>query len=353
MNERIWHHLSAMGGKGTFGGVSVAWGSGTDVGRARSVNEDAVIAAPPVFIVADGMGGHDAGDVASALVVERFRRLGGGEPATSQQVSEMIGSVNEEIFDAGSTSDGDRSMGTTAVGLVLVQNGDAAEWMLFNVGDSRAYRIIDGRLELLSVDHSYVQELVSAGQITAEDARSHPQRNVVTRALGVDRAVQADLWVRPPESGERFLLCSDGLSSEVGDDEIARQLGVPGDPDVVASSLVGAALNAGGRDNVTVLVIDVIDVEGSIEQVTAPRVALDGIAENVLRDRVDDPPFEAISSTGAADADENLIEVPPTAKTVPAPDVPTVPDAMIESVPSELTISTDVDSNETRSGSDG
>ena len=271
MQPNIWHHLSAMGGKGSFGGVSVAWGVGTDVGLKRAVNEDASIAQPPVFVVADGMGGHEAGDVASALAIERFCELSEAQELTSDRVAELIRSVNEEIFLAGRAAPDGRSMGTTAVGLVLVPNGPMPFWLVFNIGDSRVYRSFGGVLELLSQDHSYVQELVAAGHLDASAARTHPQRNVVTRALGVERAVQADLWMRAPEPGERFLLCSDGLSSEIGDDEIGRHLGRPEDPDAVASSLVAAALDAGGRDNVTVLVLDVIEVDGAVDQITAPR----------------------------------------------------------------------------------
>lgn len=272
MGADIWHDLTAMGGAGSVGGVVMTWAVGTDVGNERSVNEDAHLAAPPAFVVADGMGGHDAGDVASAMVVQRFARLAGAVEVSAGEVTAAIDDANESIFQAGDGSV-DRSMGTTAVGLVLVENGPTHSWVLFNVGDSRAYRAFEGSLEMLSVDHSYVQELVDAGQLEPSAARTHPHRNVVTRALGVEGHVNSDVWVRLPVPGERFLLCSDGLTTEVDDDEIARvMLGVP-EPEQAVSDLVRLALEHGGRDNVTVLVLDVEEVDGATlsASTTSPR----------------------------------------------------------------------------------
>lgn len=269
----IWHDARTMGGEGVLGGVSVSWGSATDVGLRRAVNEDAVLADPPVFVVADGMGGHDAGDVASRLVIDEFVGLLGSGMRALDDITGAIRSVNTTIYDAGQASDHLRSMGTTAVGLMLVDNGDRPSWLLFNVGDSRAYRFAENTLEQLSTDHSYVQELVDAGDITDVAARTHPQRNVVTRALGVDEAVQPDFWLRAPTPGERFVLCSDGLSSEVDDVDIAEVLGARRDPGEAAAELVARALAAGGRDNVTVLVLDVVAVDELQEFTgdTAPR----------------------------------------------------------------------------------
>lgn len=256
-----------------MGGVTLAWAAATDVGRRRSVNEDAVLAEPPVFLVADGMGGHQAGDVASALVVDRFEHFANGAPAAMGDVAEAIRSVNSAIREQGRAAVAQNGMGTTAVGLLVVDNGERTSLLLFNIGDSRAYRMVDGSLEQLSVDHSYVQELVAAGRISPGAAREHPDRNVVTRALGVADSVQADYWLRVPAPGERYLLCSDGLTSEVDDTQVAEVLGAASSADDAAQQLIDRALEAGGRDNITVLVVDVVDVDASDGHTgdTAPR----------------------------------------------------------------------------------
>ncbi len=256
--DDIWHDLTPMGGEGTVGAVRLEWGCGTDVGRTRSVNEDALLADAPVFVVADGMGGHDAGDVASALAIDRLRSMVGSGPVAVDTVTGALAAANAEIVDRGAAADSELSMGTTVAGLVLVEQGDEVGWLVFNVGDSRVYRFGSGRLVQLSVDHSYVQELVDGGHISQESARSHPQRNVVTRALGIEAGAEVDLWIREPVPGERYLICSDGLSSEVDDAAIARCLDAT-TPNIAASALIDAALEAGGRDNVTCLVSDVED----------------------------------------------------------------------------------------------
>ena len=266
----IWHDLHPMGGEGTVEAVRLEWGCGTDVGRTRAVNEDALLAELPVFVVADGMGGHDAGDVASAVAIDRFRSLVGAPVTSIDDVTRAIDGANHEIVERGATAEMSRSMGTTVTGLVLVRHGDLAGWLVFNVGDSRVYRYSDRRLEQISVDHSYVQELVDSGHLSAESARSHPQRNVVTRALGVVDGADADLWLREPIAGERYLVCSDGLCSEIDDEAIAGCL-EESSPELAASLLIDAALVAGGRDNISVIVVDVLSAEPWDADVTAPR----------------------------------------------------------------------------------
>lgn len=276
MTSSIWQYGLSMGEpheQCTIGGVTLTWGSSTDVGLVRSVNEDSVLAKPPVFLVADGMGGHDAGDVASMLAASTIGSMVENPPSSTEEVASLIAAANAEILVAGASQSEEKAMGTTAVGLVLVASAAGPVWMLFNIGDSRVYRFSSGTLEQLSKDHSYVQELVDAGQITPAAALTHPQRNVVTRALGVEPEVQADLWVRSPMPGERFLLCSDGLSGEVGDAVIAATLGGGGRPQALCDDLVRTALESGARDNVSVLVIDVESVDGvdADDYITAPR----------------------------------------------------------------------------------
>lgn len=315
-----------MKGQAALAGVSIRWGTATDVGLTRSVNEDSSLAEAPVFLVADGMGGHAAGDVASQLLVERFRPLADGVLRPSEPVVEAIQDANAEIFEAGAPGDAVLSMGTTAVGIALVENGPSVSWLVFNVGDSRIYRYFEGSLERLSTDHSFVQELVDAGEISPREARTHPRRNVITRALGVESTVLTDIWLRTPTTGERFVLCSDGLSSEVDDEHIARLAGMSGEPYGIAKQLVASALDAGGRDNVTVLILDVVDADdaddASGDYVTAPR-------EEVPALQVAVEPGEELSAAVEEDlaAPSDLIDAMPS--WVDAPDSEaTVPDAL-------------------------
>jgi protein phosphatase len=213
-----------------------------------------------VFVVADGMGGHAAGEVASGLVAAEFERLAGEAPVTTDAVLETITRANAAILAEAVRSGDYRGMGTTVVGLALVTDGGAERWLAFNVGDSRLYRAYDGVLERVSVDHSEVQELLDAGKITVAQSRIHPRRNIITRALGSDPAPPADSWLLEPVRGERFLLCSDGLSNELDDEEIFAVLSAPGCAEALAARLVDEAVAAGGRDNVTAIVVDVVSV---------------------------------------------------------------------------------------------
>ncbi len=239
----------------SVGGADLVWAAATDVGRARSLNEDSLLAAPPVFVVADGMGGHEAGEIASALVVERLRGLATGVPASVEAVVAEIRHVNSLLVEAG--GGGSRSMGTTATILAVVDNGGTTSWLVGNVGDSRAYCWRRDRLNQITRDHSFVQDLLEAGAVDAAEARRHPQRNLVTRALGLSEDVEADFWVRPVRPGERFLLCSDGLTGELTDDEIAAEMALGAPPADTVERLVRLAVEAGGRDNVTAVVVDV------------------------------------------------------------------------------------------------
>lgn len=244
------------------GRVRVEWAAHSDRGSVRQLNEDAFIAAPPVWLVADGMGGHEHGDRASAAVAGAFGQLAARPgPVDPQSILETINEANDAVLAIA----GRGLSGTTLTGVALVAIDAATTgWMVFNIGDSRTYRYVGRRLEQLSVDHSAVQELVDLGVITRHEAERHPDRNVVTRALGADVQVDADVWIMPARGRERFLLCSDGLTKELPDSEIARvvafhdaQVQEETTPELdVASRLVGAAVAAGGRDNVTVVSVD-------------------------------------------------------------------------------------------------
>lgn len=238
--------------------IAVSWGSATERGPRRN-NQDALLAEPPVFVVADGMGGHAGGELASAIVVETFRGLVGRGDVPPAAVSDVIGRANEAILQHADDDPGLRGMGTTLVGLVMVKDGQNDYWLVANVGDSRLYRFADGELRQLTVDHSFVQELVDAGRIRADEARVHPQRNIVTRVLGSVQPPEAEYWLFAPQVGERYLLCSDGICGELEEDDIARLMGGIDDPGQAASTLVRDAIAAGGTDNATAIVIDVWD----------------------------------------------------------------------------------------------
>jgi serine/threonine protein phosphatase PrpC len=244
--------------------VELQYGTATDVGKVRAVNEDAFLVAPPVFVVADGMGGHDGGDVASAIVVEEFARLAdaGYDPrrgadavaATLEQCQARIAAYVAEQRAAGAER---FHAGTTAVVGLLVEDDGGPRWLLANLGDSRIYRFADGVLEQVSVDHSLVQAMVDAGTITPEQAEVHPERHVITRSLG-GRQAAADYFLLPLDAAPRLLLCSDGVNGMVDDARIAEVLAVADHPQAAADALVAAALEAGGQDNATALVVDVV-----------------------------------------------------------------------------------------------
>ncbi|MFC7432247.1 MULTISPECIES: PP2C family protein-serine/threonine phosphatase [unclassified Agrococcus] len=251
--------------------IVLRWAGATHEG-ARSMNEDSVFASFPVFLVADGMGGQASGDVASALAIESFRTLKGRTLATvdgvEQSVERAFRAVRHEAAWHGAAG------GTTLAGAVAVDVGGVAHWYVLNVGDSRTYLLERGVLQQVSVDHSVVQELVDAGAVERTAARTHPQRHVITRAIGAGEELAPDSWLLPAEQGQRLLVCSDGLSSELDDDEIAGVLRATPSPADAAASLVARALRAGGRDNVTVVVVDVDEVSGAWELEDTHRGAL-------------------------------------------------------------------------------
>jgi protein phosphatase len=240
---------------------TLRWGAATDTGRVREANEDAYLAEPLVFAVADGMGGHQAGEVASAMAADVLReRLATGAPSTDVMEAAVV-EANAAIFQTARRNSSQMGMGTTLTALAVVPATDSTptQLALANVGDSRTYVLAQGRLRRATIDHSYVQELLATGHITEDEARHHPRRNIVTRALGIEPSVRVDSWLLPLVRGERYILCSDGLVDEIDDDTIAAIARQHDDPQTAADQLVAAALASGGRDNVTVVVVDVLD----------------------------------------------------------------------------------------------
>jgi serine/threonine protein phosphatase PrpC len=236
--------------------LDLAWGASTHSGRVRPRNEDAVLARPPMFAVADGMGGYDAGDVASTVAVNVLDRLAASGVLSRPVVLDAVRAANDRLAHLGATTG--RTLGTTLCGLaVLPVAGERQRLVLVNVGDSRAYRLRSGRLEQLTHDHSVVQEMLDAGEIGLAEAADHPHRHVVTRSLGGPDYLDIDWWMLDPEVDDRYLLASDGLTIELGDDEIRTVLGGCPDAATAATRLVEAALDRGGRDNISAVVVDV------------------------------------------------------------------------------------------------
>lgn len=231
-------------------------GAATDRGVIRELNEDSFLARDPVFAVADGMGGHEAGEVASGLCIEALAdedMLAPGQPVTMLDVVLAVRRADWAIREA----TGSRA-GTTLAAAFRAEDDDGGPaWIVANVGDSRVYAADHGEFDQITIDHSEVWELVARGEITPEEARVHPRRNVVTRALGTGSDADPDLWLLPAFPGQRLLVCSDGLTTELEDVEIAAILRRNPSSQAAADALVLAALEAGGRDNVTVVVVGV------------------------------------------------------------------------------------------------
>lgn len=239
--------------------LTLAVSARTDVGAVRGVNEDAVLARDPVFVVADGMGGHARGELASGSAVRVLgERLPEGARVTPGDVLDAIAAANDAVraLSAAGAS-GVAVAGTTLAGVVAVNGSDRGSryWMIINIGDSRVYSWDGARLTQLSVDHSAVQELLDAGAISAAEASGHPERNVITRALGAADDVDVDVWMLPAAGEQTFLICSDGLSKELDDEEIAAILRENPHDHRLADVLTDAAIAAGGRDNVTAVVV--------------------------------------------------------------------------------------------------
>ena len=232
----------------------ISWGARSDVGLVRGHNEDSFLLRTPLFMVSDGMGGHAAGEVASSIAVET---VGEQAPGTADDVllGAAVEAANMAVIEASEQGIGKPGMGCTATAVLIEKNKMAVA----HVGDSRAYVLRQGTLVRVTHDHSYVEELVDSGQITADEARTHPSRSIITRALGSDPDMYADHFSLEVNDGDRIILCSDGLSSMISDAEIESLAVSSATPQQAADNLVAAALTAGGADNVTVVVVDVLN----------------------------------------------------------------------------------------------
>jgi protein phosphatase len=270
----------------------------TDPGRKRRGNEDAFVCRPPLFAIADGMGGAQAGEVASALAVGPLNEShvdGGGE----RRLAELIQEANRRVHDRATTDASTSGMGTTITVALVEPDGHIA---FGHVGDSRAYRLRDGQLEQVTNDHSLVAELVRRGELSPAEAEVHPQRSVITRALGTDPDIDVDTFSVEARAGDVYMICSDGLSDMVGHGTIESTMrDNRADLDAMAKALVHAANSAGGEDNITTVLFEIAEGdmprepdEATVEQITMQQAAVHLDDEDTLHpeDGVMPPPAQ-------------------------------------------------------------
>lgn len=294
-----------MSGRAEVEGLVLNWCGRTDVGKVRKVNEDSMIELPGLLVVADGMGGHAAGDVASRIVIETFASwMDGPGLLPISELSEVISLANTAVVKESHHS-GREGMGSTVVGMAVVDNGGEAAVVVFHVGDSRCYRVVDGEVELITRDHSHVQELVDSGEITEAQAVHHPLRNVVTRAVGIDAVVAADYLVLPEVPHQRLFLCSDGISGEIEPERLNELMLLEQDPQLVVDAILAEVLAGRAADNATLVVVDVDHQALSSladPDVTGPRRGIEVPRGSVTTDESAAPPEGLINSVPMVDS---------------------------------------------------
>lgn len=252
--------------------TTLSWGACTDRGLKRSANEDSYLADAPLFLVADGMGGHEGGALASSRALDAFRPLVGRVGISADDVEQAFAAA---VRDVGTIETASQAAGTTLSGVVVCESAGATYWLVLNIGDSRTYLFSDGRLQQVSIDHSAVQAMIDRGELTSQAAERHPQRNVVTRAVGGGSAAAPDYWLLPAHVGDRILVCSDGLSKELTDGEISSALASEPSAQAAATRLLHEALVHGGRDNTTVVIVDAHHIATDDDAPTAPTGSID------------------------------------------------------------------------------
>jgi serine/threonine protein phosphatase PrpC len=235
--------------------LTLRFGMKTDVGLKRRVNEDSCLASAPVFIVADGMGGHSAGDLASQATIAAFQPLAKRQDIWFEDIEDCLLQAHRSVSEL--SAQAPRGAGSTVAGAIIVADGHAPEWVFFNVGDSRVYRLSGTDLEQITRDHSIVQERVDRGELSPNEAFGYEGRNVITRAVGAEHS-SADFIRRPVVHGERIMICSDGVCGLLSHEALRAGLILNGGPQETANLLISQALAAGGSDNATVIVVDVL-----------------------------------------------------------------------------------------------
>ena len=237
------------------GELQLSWAAITDTGRRREINQDAMLADYPLFIVADGMGGHIGGEIASASVIGRLGPLASTRDVTPKTIEKALARAVKDIVAHPDTTD--EGTGTTVTGVYLDVSQAEPHWVSLNIGDSRVYLLRDDNLVQITVDHSVVQELIASGRLSPEEAENHPYGNVITRAVGPSEGVRPDYVRLDVVDGDRFVICSDGLTKELTDYGIKHFLDAHADPAEAIEALLAAAPENGGRDNVTIVLLDV------------------------------------------------------------------------------------------------
>lgn len=237
------------------GELSLQWSEITHTGRRREINQDAVLTLYPLFVVADGMGGHIGGEIASASAVDRLRAVAEKGDVSPKTIEKALARAVADIGTHPETTD--EGTGTTVTGVYLDTTTTEPTWVTLNIGDSRVYLFRDGGLAQVTTDHSVVQELMAAGRLSPEEAENHPYGNVITRAVGPSDGVAPDYIRLDVLDGDRFVVCSDGLTKELTDYGILHFLLQHEDPTEAADAMLEAALENGGRDNVTIVVLNV------------------------------------------------------------------------------------------------
>jgi serine/threonine protein phosphatase PrpC len=262
----------------------------SDTGRKRRRNEDNYVVAPPLFAVADGMGGAQAGEVASKLAASTLEGEADGSLRGVERVAALIREANRRVFERAASDPAASGMGTTMT-VALVEGGLVS---IGHVGDSRAYLLREGRMEQLTDDHSLVNELVKSGRLSPAEAEAHPQRSVITRAVGTDPDVQVDAFTVDAQEGDVFLICSDGLTDMVGDEDILDLLDRHRDDlDRAVRSLVAAANRGGGEDNITAVAFRIAPGDGEGEETTTLPAAAD-VDEDTVEAIVPEPPVDTM-----------------------------------------------------------
>jgi PPM family protein phosphatase len=254
--------------------MRVAAGGATDAGRVRPDNQDAYVVGDALFAVCDGVGGHRGGQVASRTAIDALTES--FETPTLDGLVSAVLEANAKVWEQAQADPDLRGMASTLTAIAVIGDDSdetGARLAVANVGDSRAYLVRDGELGQISEDHSLVEELVREGRLTRAEADVHPQRSLITRALGLEAEVTVDGWEIIPYEGDRYLLCSDGLTNEVSEDRIAATLRRLADPTEAARELVRLAKEAGGHDNITVVVVDVVDDDSAAERASAALAA--------------------------------------------------------------------------------
>ncbi len=268
--------------------VRLSWAARTDTGLKRAQNEDSLVAHPPIFSVADGMGGHAAGDIASAAVVSALGEISVA-PVSPLEIQAELANATRAIFrEAEKTGS---SGGSTCVGAALTEQNGQPYWLFFNIGDSRAFINSEEGFHQVSVDHSLVQGMIDSGEISVAESLTHPKRNVITRAIGFEDSPLPDFWLIPVVAGESILCCSDGLTKELTNEEIEAHFSLGLEPDTLADQLMADALASGGSDNISIIVVRVDEVR--FAEVNSDEVLSDEVLSDDASSGADNshPPF--------------------------------------------------------------